>query len=335
MIILTGGGTGGHLNIVRALGEELKKDNKLIYVGSMYGQDMKWFKDSDIFEKKYFMHIKGFANKPILSKISFLIMLLYSMMKLVFVFYRYKIDKVVGVGGYSSAPSCFLAILLRKKLFIHEQNYEDGGLNKLLSNYSNEYFNTFKTNHSYPVSKDFFDKSRLRENINTILFLGGSLGANAINEFAIKIADKLNQKNISIIHQCGISDYEKVKFFYESNNIKARVYSFSNDISTLMNEADFCISRAGASTLFELVANGLPTLFIPYPFASYNHQYKNALHFHKDNLCLLKKEDEIKNINDISIILDTDIKTMSKSLLEKSKSDGAKTISNIISNYKI
>ena len=107
--------------------------------------------------------------------------------------------------------------------------------------------------------------------------------------------------------------------------IAVDLFEFSSDLAQIMNQADFCISRAGASTTFELLANGLPTLFIPFPYAIYDHQYKNALYFKERDLCFLKREDELQN-DYIYEIIQNDFKDLSNRLLKSIEPNGATKI---------
>jgi len=153
--------------------------------------------------------------------------------------------------------------MLRKELFIHEQNATIGSLNKLLKPFSKRFFNTFLYNDPYPVEEVFFNTARIRKEIKTIIFLGGSQGASFINNLALNLAKDLNKKGIKIIHQTGKRDYKKVKEFYKKENIEVECFDFSLNLVEKLTEADIAISRAGASTLFELAANNLPAVFIP------------------------------------------------------------------------
>ena len=126
------------------------------------------------------------------------------------------------------------------------------------------------------VSKDFFTAARVRDKVRTVAFFGGSQGAVCINDFALKLAPRLNEMGIKIIHQTGKNDFDRVKFEYDKLNIQADVFDFSKEIPLKMAAADFAVSRAGASTLWELCANSLPTFFIPYKHAAGDHQYYNA-----------------------------------------------------------
>jgi UDP-N-acetylglucosamine--N-acetylmuramyl-(pentapeptide) pyrophosphoryl-undecaprenol N-acetylglucosamine transferase len=267
-IAITGGGTGGHLKIAKVIKEELNKRGiNPIYIGSTSGADKVWFESDDGFSKKYFLNSTGVVNKKGFNKINSLINILKLSLEAKKILQKNNIKAVFSVGGYSAAPASIAAIFLNIPLFIHEQNAHIGSLNKLLKPFSKRFFSTFLNNDPYPVEEIFFNTARIRKEIKTIIFLGGSQGAVAINNLAIKLASFLKEKNINIIHQTGKKDYKRVKSFYEKNNINANVFDFSIELVEKITKADFAISRAGASTLFELAANQIPTLFIPYPYA--------------------------------------------------------------------
>ncbi|TEY09120.1 UDP-N-acetylglucosamine--N-acetylmuramyl-(pentapeptide) pyrophosphoryl-undecaprenol N-acetylglucosamine transferase, partial [Campylobacter sp. US18a] len=133
--------------------------------------------------------------------------------------------------------------------------------------------------------------------LKNIIFLGGSQGASFINELALNLAPKLQEQNIKIIHQCGKNDFEKCKKHYQNLNIQADVFDFNSNLEEKMKNADLAISRAGASTLFELCANTLPAIFIPYPYAAKNHQYFNAKFLQDQALCQIFMQDSI-NLDD-------------------------------------
>mgnify|MGYP000028092623 CR=1 FL=1 len=179
---------------------------------------------------------------------------------------------------------------LSKKQF--KQDFEE----RLTSKFATEVFSSFDENSlvkDYPVSKEFFNTARVRDKIRTVAFFGGSQGAICINDFALKVAPKLNQMGIKIIHQTGKNDFERVNAEYKKLNINADVFDFSRDIPNKMSSADFAVSRAGASTLWELCANSLPTFFIPYKYAAGDHQYYNAKALFDKGLCFLKREEEL------------------------------------------
>lgn len=279
MIALSGGGTGGHLNIVKCLLEAASKANlECIYIGSENGQDKAWFENEPRFKAKFFLPSKGVVSQKGIKRLFALFDMLKLALKTRAILKEYKIKAVFSVGGYSAAPACFAALLSRTPLFIHEQNSKKGSLNALLKPFATRFYSAFEPVFCpYPVSDIFFDTQRVRQSLKTIIFLGGSQGASFINEMALNLAPSLNSKGVKIIHQCGLKELEKCTQAYAKMGLEAEVFAFDKNLSAKMASADLAISRAGASTLFELCANALPTIFIPYPYAAKNHQFYNAL----------------------------------------------------------
>ncbi len=328
MIAITGGGTGGHLAIAKAFANELNSRGiKAIFIGSSSGQDKMWFENSDIFEATYFLNSSGVVNKRGFGRLKSLINILNLAFKCKKIFKFHKVSSVISVGGYSAAPAAFGAIICGKKLYIHEQNALIGRLNLILKPFAREFFSSyFEPKFDYPVDEKFFKISRIRKNLNTILFLGGSQGANFINNLALSLAKDLDKNGIKIIHQCGQKDYETIVEKYKELNIKAEVFAFSKDIDLFMSRADFCISRAGASTIWELCAASLPTLFIPFPYAANNHQFYNAKFLNDQNAAMVLKEDEIDSKNLLNIIYNLNLEDISQKLINLLNKNGSKVI---------
>ena len=328
MIAITGGGTGGHLAIAKAFANELNSRGiKAIFIGSSSGQDKMWFENSDIFEATYFLNSSGVVNKRGFGRLKSLINILNLAFKCKKIFKFHKVSSVISVGGYSAAPAAFGAIICGKKLYIHEQNAVIGRLNLILKPFAREFFSSyFEPKFDYPVDEKFFKISKIRKNLNTILFLGGSQGANFINNLALSLAKDLDKNGIKIIHQCGQKDYETIIEKYKELNIKAEVVAFSKDIDLFMSRADFCISRAGASTIWELCAASLPTLFIPFPYAANNHQFYNAKFLNDQNAAMVLKEDEIDSKNLLNIIYNLNLEDISQKLINLLNKNGSKVI---------
>ena len=296
-VAITGGGTGGHLNIARCLLEAaLNLGLECIYIGSQSGQDKKWFENEAKFKEKYFLPSSGVVDKKGLAKIKALFHILNLSLKARKILKAQKIQAVFSVGGYSAAAASFGALLAGTPLFIHEQNSKSGSLNSLLKPFAKGFYTAFDKNPTpYPVSEKFFQKARVRKGLKTLIFLGGSQGASFINDLALKIAPKLNEVGVKIIHQCGSKDLAKCQEFYENSGINAECFDFSEHLADKMSEADLAVSRAGASTVFELCASTLPAVFIPYPFAAKNHQFFNAKFLLDKNLCQIFTQNELKN----------------------------------------
>ena len=330
-IVMTGGGTGGHLAIIKAVKEHLQNE-KLIYVGSTKGQDKQWFeKDSD-FQEKYFFETRGVVNQGALGKVKSLLMMTKAMFHSIKILRQHKATVVFCVGGFSAAPMAFAAKLTGTPLVIHEQNAALGSLNKLLKPYATHFISSYLEESpikAYPIKQIFFDNAHLRTKVKTIIFLGGSQGARAINNLALDLAPTLKEKGINIIHQAGANNIEEVEKAYADLGIEAEVFGFTTKLSDYMNEADFAIARSGASTLWELSATALPTLYIPYPYAAKDHQYYNAQFLVEKKLAWMMREDEIE-IDEVKKYLDEDLSVMSQGLMESVEKDGSQKIAHLL-----
>lgn len=332
-IAITGGGTGGHLTIAKAIKEELiRQGDTPIFIGSSNGQDKSWFEDDAEFENKYFFNTGGVVNKGLVGKVKSLFNIFLYSIKCRDIFIKNNINIVFSVGGYSAAPASFASIMLKKPLYIHEQNAVMGKLNKTLKPHASGIFSSYDKDakiKDYPVRDIFFQNARVRDEIKTIIFLGGSQGASAINNFAMKIASILKDSSIKIIHQCGKNDFEKLENFYSDKNIEVDLFAFTKNLEKKIKEADFAISRSGASTMWELCASMIPALYIPYPYAAADHQYHNALFLKEQNLAFLKREDELVESLFLEI-LKSDISKMSLGLNHTIAQGGAKKIVDFI-----
>ena len=333
-VVITGGGTGGHLKVADAFIEEFyNRGTSVVFIGSSNGQDKAWFEHDRRLKKAIFLDTKGVVNKNFLGKITSLLNIFSKTMYCLNFYSRNDVRTVVSVGGFSAAAATFASILkFGCKLYIHEQNSKIGKLNEITQRFATEVFSSFDENSlvkDYPVAKEFFETARVRDKIKTIAFFGGSQGAICINDFALKVAPKLNEMGIKIIHQTGKNDFERVRNEYEKLNIKADVFDFSKDIPFKMSSADFAVSRAGASTLWELCANSLPTFFIPYKHAAGDHQYYNAKALFDKGLCFLKREDEL-NEEDFFKAINSDIHKISIELISSINPNAISLILNII-----
>jgi len=330
-ILMTGGGTGGHLAIIKAVKEKLQS-KILIYVGSTKGQDKQWFENDDDFNEKYFFETRGVVNQGGLGKVKSLFMMVGATLKAIKLIRKHKAKVVFSVGGFSAAPMAFAAKLTGTPLVIHEQNAALGSLNKLLKPYATHFISSYLDESpikAYPIKEVFFDNARVREEVKTIIFLGGSQGAKAINTLALDIAPKLKENNIRIIHQAGVNHVEEVEKSYKDLNIEAEVFGFTTKLAEYMNEADFAIARAGASTLWELSATALPTLYIPYPYAASDHQYYNAQFLVEKNLAWVMRESEIEKEKVFSL-LQGDLSKVSQGLIESVEKDGSQKIAELL-----
>ncbi|MDP2893386.1 MAG: undecaprenyldiphospho-muramoylpentapeptide beta-N-acetylglucosaminyltransferase [Sulfurimonas sp.] len=324
---ITGGGTGGHLMIAEALVEAVVNDgHEAIFIGSTSGQDRRYFEEHSTFSHVYFLKTTGVVNQKGFGKLKALWLVIRAFFASRKILKQHNIEATYSVGGFSAAPASFASLSRFIPLFIHEQNAVEGRLNALLKPFAKRFISAYDKNSpivGYPVKDEFFKSARVRTEIKTIIFLGGSQGAKAINDLALSVAKELKEMGIKIIHQAGERDFERVKNEYENLGVEAEIYGFTKEMNSLMPRADLAISRSGASTLWELCANGLPALFIPFPHAASDHQYYNAKFIVDNDLGWCEREGyDLKSI--LISILGQNLEGKSKSLLEYSSRDVAK-----------
>ena len=299
-IIIAAGGTGGHIFPALAMANHFKENgHKVVIAGTGNELERKIFSQSDI-EVEYFEARKIKRN----GLMTFLDPKIYQTIfrpdaKLIKFLKGFEPDLVLGMGGYPSISTCTAVNGSdRTVVVIHEQNAKAGLANRYLAwtaAYAvieglpgavggiTKFFTGDCQYLGNPVrqeiidtrqpSREFPDKSKKPR----IFILGGSQGARSIN-FAVPKAMHLLSKDtpVEITHDTGEADYEKVKEIYKDFNIKAKVSKFIDDISQVYKWADIVIGRAGAMTISELSALGLPSILIPYPQATDNHQFYNA-----------------------------------------------------------
>ena len=299
-IIIAAGGTGGHIFPALAMANHFKENgHKVVIVGTGNELERKIFSQSDI-EVEYFEARKIKRN----GLMTFLDPKIYQTIfrpdaKLIKFLKGFEPDLVLGMGGYPSISTCTAVNGSdRTVVVIHEQNAKAGLANRYLAwtaAYAvieglpgavggiTKFFTGDCQYLGNPVRQEIIDKRQPSREFPDkskkprIFILGGSQGARSIN-FAVPKAMHLLSKDtpVEITHDTGEADYEKVKEIYKDFNIKAKVSKFIDDISQVYKWADIVIGRAGAMTISELSALGLPSILIPYPQATDNHQFYNA-----------------------------------------------------------
>ncbi len=315
-LALAGGGTGGHFFPMLAFASYLKK--RKLFEGLLFFGDGKGIEAKnadlleDIFEEVNLYHLRKFKGKNFLQKVLFSLSTFAAAVK---ISKKLKGDfKSLVFGGYTSAPLALATRLKKRPLFVHEQNAVPGAANRALSKFAKRVFVAFEeATRFFPERKVKVVGMPLREEVKryktlpreevlktlgweekpTLLILGGSQGARTLNGLAVRLSRHL--EGIRIVHITGERNFRSLKEEYKKVRPKAEVklFPFCRDIGKLLRIADFAISRAGASTAFELAYFGIPTLFVPYPYAVYNHQKHNALHFVKKGGAYLLEEDQL------------------------------------------
>lgn len=293
-LMLTGGGTGGHLFPAIATAEAMcarLPGSEVLFVGTRRKLDTSSLKKYGYAIRS--IHSKGLKGKNILSLIQGVAVLPLSFVEAMYHISRFQPDLVLGVGGYVTGPVVAAARLLGKPTLIHEQNSIPGLANRKLGSLVNRVCISLPgSESSFPSEKTILTGNPVRSailelakdatqssgNPKTLLVLGGSLGAHRVNELvsqALTLGDSALQ-GVRVIHQTGPADVESIRAIYAESKVDAIVEPFFDDMAAVYREADLLLSRAGATTLAELAVLGKPAILIPYPYAADNHQEKNA-----------------------------------------------------------
>ena len=326
-LCITGGGTGGHLMIAQALAEAAKKKgHATVFIGSTSGQDRKYFQNSLLFDEVHFLETTGVVNQKGLKKITALVKIFKAFLQARKILQTRNVDATYSVGGFSAAPASFATLSLKKPLFIHEQNAVEGKLNSILKKYAKRFISAYDATSpisGYPVKEVFCDTAHKRTELKIIIFLGGSQGAKAINELALRVAPALKKKGLHIIHQAGERNFDEVQKAYKEMGIKVELYGFTADLPQLINKADMAVSRAGASTLWELTTNGCPAFYIPYPYAAGDHQYHNAKFIVDNDMGWCHREGENLEQALLDAVQNPHLEQKSQKLLQHARCDVA------------
>ena len=311
-IILSGGGTGGHIYPAIAIANELKSrypDAEFLFVGASDRMEMEKVPQAG-YEIKG-LWISGIQRQLTLKNLMFPLKLINSLWNARKIIKSFKPDVVVGTGGFASGPLLYVAAANKIPSLIQEQNSFPGITNKLLAKKAHKICVAYdglerffpkdkiiKTGN--PVRKGLLDIDsktieaknffKLKDGKYTLLVLGGSLGSKRINQLLEKELDYLDSQNVQIIWQCGKLYYSKYKIYNNTNNVQ--VYEFLNNMDFAYAAADIIISRAGASSVSELCIVGKPVIFVPSPNVAEDHQTKNAMAIvEKDAAMIIKEED--------------------------------------------
>ena len=311
-IILSGGGTGGHIYPAIAIANELKlrfPDAEFLFVGAKDRMEMEKVPQAG-YEIKG-LWISGIQRQLTWKNLKFPFKLISSLWNARKIVKAFKPDVAIGTGGFASGPLLQIAAANKIPYLIQEQNSYPGITNKMLAKKAQKICVAYdglerffpkdkiiKTGN--PVrkglldvetktieAKNFFD---LKHGKYTLLVLGGSLGSRRINQLIEKKLDFLDMQNVQIIWQCGKLYYSQYKIYNNTNNVQ--VYEFLNNMDFAYAAADIVISRAGASSVSELCIVGKPVIFVPSPNVAEDHQTKNAMAIvDKDAAMIIKEED--------------------------------------------
>lgn len=347
-IVVTAGGTGGHIFPALALITKLKEKDKnieILYIGTTDRME------KDIIPKEGIPYVGiemvGLNRKNILKNIKVMRIYFKACKKAKEELMKFKPDLVIGFGGYITAPVIYEASKLKIKTIIHEQNSIPGVSNKFLSRYVDKVLVSFKESIKYfkdnktiytgnPRSeqiKNIEKKSKtnlgFKKNKKLVIIVMGSLGSLTITERLKEIVPAFKNKDYQILLITGKNYYEEYKNIKLSSNIK--IVPFLTDLISYMKDADLLVSRSGASTIAEITSIGLPAIMVPSPYVTNNHQYINAKALEDDEACIILEEKDFYKDNLIKLIDNTindqdKLEKMKKSLLKRKTNDSATNI---------
>ncbi|MBA3665244.1 MAG: undecaprenyldiphospho-muramoylpentapeptide beta-N-acetylglucosaminyltransferase [Bacteroidetes bacterium] len=320
-IILSGGGTGGHIFPAVAIANEIKKivpDSDILFVGALGKMEMEKIPAAGY--KIIGVPIAGLQRKFTLSNFKLPFLVVASLLKTKKIINEFKPDVVVGTGGFASGPVLRAANNKGVPTLIQEQNSYAGITNKILSKKAQKICVAYEGMERFfpkekiiltgnPVRQDVIQVSekkneglkffKLDPKKQTILVIGGSLGARTINESIAGGLLELEKRNIQLIWQTGKTYYDSAKSLtrkYADRNIFS--FDFISRMDLAYAVADIVISRAGASSISELCNIGMPCVLVPSPNVAEDHQTKNAMALVNKNAALLVKDNEA----DVSLI---------------------------------
>lgn len=353
-VIISGGGTGGHIFPAIAIADTIKKrypDAKILFVGAEERMEMEKVPAAGYDIKG--IEISGINRKNLFSAFSVIWKFWKSLRKANEIIKEFKPDIAIGVGGYASAPILYRASQIGIPTLIQEQNSYAGITNKFLARKASkicvayEGMNRFFADNKIvitgnPCRQELLSSTATREEAckefnldptkKTILVIGGSLGARTLNRSILYNIDKLLDTDIQIIWQCGkLYSFElNMDLASKGNPDNVHLREFISRMDLAYKAADLVISRAGASSISELCLLGKPAILVPSPNVSEDHQTKNAMALvNKDAAILVKDSEAPDNLVSMALNVINDenkLKDLSDNILKLAQLDSANRI---------
>lgn len=348
-VLIAAGGTGGHVYPALAVADFMREQNiKVTWVGTEKGLEHRVVPAAGI--PLEVISISGLRGKGLLNLFLVPLKLVVAIMQVIKIFTRVKPDAVLGMGGFVSGPCGIAAYILRKPLYLHEQNAIPGLTNKVLSYFATKAMQAFpgslKTKKDIvvtgnPIRKEISEIAKPEQRMATrndsirLLIVGGSLGAQALNETVPQALSEIESDLLpNVWHQTGKNKLEATLENYKKVNIEAKVTEFIENMSEAYEWADLVICRAGALTVSELANAGVAAILVPYPYAVDDHQTANAKYLTDVNAAILIQQNELMpTLKDVLTELlqagRSKLIEMAKAARELSKPDATKTVAEI------
>jgi UDP-N-acetylglucosamine--N-acetylmuramyl-(pentapeptide) pyrophosphoryl-undecaprenol N-acetylglucosamine transferase len=303
-ILISTGGSGGHVIPATILYEHLKDQFQVAMSTDNRGVK---FLDKNKYNFEIF-NVDPISKNIFLLPLQFLL-IIYLIIKSIFFLRKRKIDILISTGGYMSLPLCVASKILSIKLFLFEPNMVLGRSNKFfikscvkifcysdkIKNFPNKFTNKIITIPAL-LRKKFYNVEKCKtisEHIN-LLVIGGSQGAKIFDRLIKDSIIELSKRySLKIFQQTNLDNFENLKKFYKDNNVNYKLFDFNEDVLNFMCKTNICLTRAGASTLAELVFLNIPSLAIPLPTSKDNHQLENALFYNEIGCNWVLNQNEI------------------------------------------
>ena len=312
-VIISGGGTGGHIFPAIAIANQIKIHNpeaKILFVGAKGKMEMEKVPKAG-YEIRG-LNIAGLQRKLTLKNLALPFKVLGSVWEARKIIKEFKPQVAIGVGGYASAPLLYAASRMGVKTFLQEQNAFAGLTNKILGKKATLVFTAYPNMEIYfgdkvkicgnPVRQSVLEETNkiealkkfgLSESKKTILFVGGSLGARVLNQFLKLQFKSLLEKGYQVIWQAGASYYAAHPEMKEVENEGIHICAFIDNMNEAYAAADIVVSRAGALAISELAQLKKACILVPSPYVADDHQNKNAEVLANKNAAILVKENEV------------------------------------------
>ena len=317
--IVVAGGTGGHIYPALAIIDKIyekEPDSEILYIGTSDRME------KDIVPQRGIdfvgLEMKGFDRKNPFKNISVIIKTMKAYRKAKKIIKKFNPDIVIGAGGYITAPVLYAAHRLGYKTLVHEQNSIPGMSNKFLGNFANTLCLSFEESKKYfkdancvytgnprseeitKVKKVSKTKFGFSKNKKLIVIVMGSLGSTTITNKLKEMIPNFKDKDYQVLIVTGNSYYNSYNNVDVSDNVK--LVPFLDDLINLMKDTDLLVSRAGASTIAEITSIGIPSILVPSPYVTHNHQYLNAKELENKKACLILEENNFNTDNLIPMI---------------------------------
>lgn len=314
-VVVSGGGTGGHIYPALALINEIKKHQsnvEFLYIGTEKGLENDIVKRAGIPFKA--VEITGFKRKLSFENVKTVTRFLRGVQLSKKYLKEFKPDVVIGTGGYVCGPVVYAASKLKIPSVIHEQNSLPGITNKFLARFVDKVAICFEEAKKYfpehkvvltgnPRASEVLGQDAtkgrqslgLKENVKTVLIFGGSRGAKAINEAVLHMMPSLKNKSYQIVYVTGEVHYTKVMEEMKSlkDSTGVIIKPFLHNMPEVLSSVDLIVSRAGATSLAEITALGIPSILIPSPYVTANHQVENAKSLSDHDAAIMLREQDL------------------------------------------